>query len=108
MTDMLLVYVTCDTADQAKQIGRHLMKKKLCACVNIFPEMQPLFFWPPKSGTIDESHEVAMIVKTTETKYVSLAAEIEAIHPHDTPCIIAIPCKYVGKKYYSWLTSEME
>lgn len=108
MTDMLLVYIICDGVEQAKSIGKQLMGKKLCACVNIFPEMQPMFFWPPKSGVIDESKEVVLIAKTVEAKYKALEAEVIKIHSYDTPCIFAIPVKHVAKKYYDWLVGEME
>jgi periplasmic divalent cation tolerance protein len=108
MTDLLLVYVTCKDVAQAKAISLHLMNKKLCACTNIFPDMQPMFFWPPKSGTIDESKDVALIIKTLESKYAQVEAEIQKIHSFDTPCILAIPVAHVGKKYYDWLVGEME
>ncbi|MFC1624796.1 divalent-cation tolerance protein CutA [Patescibacteria group bacterium] len=108
MTDMLLVYITCESVEQAKEIGKKLMEKKLCACINIFPEMKPMFFWPPKSGTIDESDEVVLIAKTIESKYKELEEEIYKIHSYDTPCIIAIPVKHVGKKYYDWLVGELD
>lgn len=108
MTDMLLVYITCESVDQAKQIAKHLMGKKLCACVNIFPEMQPMFFWPPKSGKIDESKEVVLIAKTIEKNYQELEDEVHKIHTYDVPCVFAIPVKHVAKKYYEWLVGEME
>ncbi|MEK7164064.1 MAG: divalent cation tolerance protein CutA [Patescibacteria group bacterium] len=41
MTDMILVYVTCKSVEQAKKFGRHLLKKRLCGCVNIFPNVNP-------------------------------------------------------------------
>lgn len=105
---MLLCYITCDSVDQAKKIGKHLMEKKLCACVNIFPEMQPMFFWPPKSGKIDESKEVVLIAKTVESKYRSVEDEVHKIHTYEVPCVFAIPVKHVAKKYYEWLVGEME
>ena len=108
MTDMLLVYITCDSVAQAKQISKHLLLKKLCTCVNIFPEMQPMFFWPPKSGTIAEDKEVVLIAKTIETKYLELEAEVQKIHIYDNPCIFALPVKHVTQKYYDWLVGEME
>jgi len=108
MTNMLLVYITCESVDQAKQIGKHLMNKKLCACTNIFPEMQPMFFWPPKSGKIDESKEVVLIAKTIESKYQALEDEVHRIHSYEVPCVFAIPVKCVAKKYYNWLVGEME
>jgi periplasmic divalent cation tolerance protein len=107
-TDMILVYITCDSVTQAKQIGRHLMDKKLCACVNIFSDMQPMFFWPPKSGKIDESKEVVLIAKTVDSKYQTLEDEVHEIHTYDVPCVFAIPVKHVAKKYYDWLVGEME
>ncbi|MFC1625243.1 divalent-cation tolerance protein CutA [Patescibacteria group bacterium] len=108
MKDLLLVYVTCDSVKEAKRMGKHLMNKRLCACVNIFPEMQPMFFWPPKKNKIDESKEVVMIVKTIEDKYKKLESEISKIHTYDVPCIIAIPTKYVSQKYYDWLIGELD
>ena len=108
MTDMLLCYITCDSVEQAKKIAKHLMDKKLCACVNIFPEMQPMFFWPPKSGTIDESKEVVLIAKTIESKYKELESEVAKVHTYDVPCIFAIPVQHVAKSYYDWLIGEME
>lgn len=108
MTDMILVYITCESVKQAKEIGKHLMDKKLCACVNIFPQMQPMFFWPPKSGKIDESKEVVLIAKTVDKKYKAVEKEVHKIHSYDVPCVFAISVKYVAKKYYDWLVGEME
>lgn len=107
MTDLLLVYITCESVGQAKAIGKQLMDKRLCACVNIFPEMQPMFFWPPKVNTIDESKEVVLIAKTTENKYQELEDEVHKIHSYDIPCVIAIPTAHVSKKYYDWLIGEI-
>ena len=70
MTDMLIVYVTCENIGEAKKIGRHLLEKRLCACVNILGNANPMFLWPPKSGNIDESQEVVLLVKTLEKKYI--------------------------------------
>jgi len=108
MTKMLLIYITCESIKQAKEIARHLMKKRLCACVNIFPNMMPMFFWPPKSGKIDESKEVVLIVKSIEKNYQKIEDEIHKIHTYDTPCVLAIPVKHVAKKYFNWLRGEIK
>jgi periplasmic divalent cation tolerance protein len=105
---LLLVYITCESLEQAKSIGRQLLEKKFCACINIFPEMHSMFFWPPKSGVIDESKEVVLIAKTVEEKYESLEKEVIKIHTFDTPCVMAIPIAHVSKKYYDWLKGELE
>lgn len=107
-SDLLMVYITCDDVAQAKSIGRHLLKQRVAACINIFPEMQPMFWWPPKAGKIDESKEVVLIAKTIESKYKELEKEVIKVHSYDTPCIIAIPTYHVTKKYYDWIVEELE
>ncbi|HCS79383.1 TPA: divalent-cation tolerance protein CutA [Patescibacteria group bacterium] len=108
MTDMLIVYVTCENIGEAKKIGRHLLEKRLCACVNILGNANPMFLWPPKSGNIDESQEVVLLVKTLEKKYSEVEKEIIKMHSYDTPCIIALPVLHVAQKYYEWLKGEIE
>jgi len=70
--------------------------------------MIPMFFWPPKSGKIDETKEVVLIAKTTEDKYKELENEVHKIHTYDVPCVIAIPVAHVSKKYSDWLIGELK
>ncbi len=105
---MILIYVTCASKEEAEKIGKHLLNKRLTACVNVFPEpIQPFFFWPPKSGKIDNSKENVLIVKATLDKYDLIEQEISEIHSFDTPCIIAIPVVAVSDKYWNWLMGEL-
>ena len=107
MTDLLLCYITCESVAEAKKIGTHLLQNKLAGCINIFPHMNPMFLWPPKSGTIDESSEVVLIAKTIGSKFQQLEKEVTRIHSFDTPCIIAIPTAHVSKDYYDWIVGEL-
>ena len=84
------------------------MTRRLCACINIFPDMSPMFFWPPKSGRIDESKEVVMIAKTVTEKYAALEKTVEELHSYDVPCIIAIPTYAVVDSYKKWLIDELK
>lgn len=106
-TDIILCYITCDNVPQAKAIGKHLLDRRVAACINIFPNMQPLFFWPPRANKIDTSNEVVLIAKTIESKYAELEKEVIKVHSYDTPCIIAIPTTHVSTKYYDWLVNEL-
>ncbi len=108
MDELILVYTTWESMDQAREAGKHLLKKRICGCVNIYPEMEPMFWWPPKENKIDESKEIVMIIKTLKEKYEELEKEIYSIHTYDTPCIIAIPTYKVNKDYYEWIKSEMK
>ena len=43
MTDKIVVLCTCDSEDQATQIARHLVEKRLAACVNIVSNMRSVY-----------------------------------------------------------------
>jgi len=107
MNDLILIYTTWESVKEARKAGNHLLKKRLCGCVNIFPEVYPMFWWPPKKGKIDESKEVVMIIKTIKSKYEEVEKEIYKIHTFDTPCIIALPVYKVNKDYYMWIKDEI-
>jgi periplasmic divalent cation tolerance protein len=108
MTDLLLVYITCEDVVEAKKIGRHLLEQRVAGCINIFPNMEPMFWWPPKEGKINESSEVVLIAKTVEAKYEELEKEVLKVHSFDTACVIAIPVKHVSQGYYDWLVGEID
>ncbi len=108
MNDFLMVYTTWESIDQAKKAGKYLLEKRLCGCVNIIPNVNPMFWWPPKMNKIDESKEVVMIVKTLKNKYKELEKEIYKIHTYDIPCIIALPVYAVNKDYYDWIKGEID
>lgn len=104
---MILVYVTCESVKQAKQIGKAILKKRLATCVNIFPEMQPIFWWPPKENKLDESKEVVLIIKTIEKKFKEIEKEILQLHTYETPCIFSIKVDKVHKPFLDWIEGEI-
>jgi len=107
MSDLILIYITCSNTEEAKKIGKHLLDKRLCACINIFDGMNSFYFWPPRTGTIEEAHETILLVKTFSEKFESIEKEVSAIHSSDTPCLIAIPTVNVSKKYFEWIKGEV-
>ena len=107
MSDLILIYITCGSVEDARCIGRHLLEKRVCGCVNIFPEMQPMYWWPPKANTIEEQPEVVLIVKTLQKYFTKVEAEVRRLHPAETPCLIAMPVSNVNNDYYQWIKGEL-
>jgi periplasmic divalent cation tolerance protein len=105
---MILVYVTCKDEKEAQKIGEHLLTERLCACVNIFPDMNPLYFWPPKTGKIERGKESVLLIKTIDEKYEEIEKEIAKIHSFDVPCIFSLKVEKVNKKYEDWLKGEIK
>ena len=52
MTDKIVVLTTCDSEKLAKKMARHLVERRVAACVNILPKAQSIYRWKDK---IEES-----------------------------------------------------
>jgi len=59
--NLRLVYITTKDKQQAKSIGKTLVKEKLAACVNIVEGMESIYRW---EGEIVEDTETILIAKT--------------------------------------------
>ena len=48
MTDKIIVFVTCESKEQAEHIARTVVTEKLAACVNVLQGMQSCYTWDGK------------------------------------------------------------
>ena len=94
------VYVTVENFKQAEIISELAIKKKLCACANIFPEIHSMFEW---KGKINLEKETVLILKTTEDKFGSLEKLISENHTYETPCILKLDITNGNKKFLNWI-----
>ena len=97
------VTTTASRAD-ARRIGRALVDRRLAACVQIVGPIESVYRWQGKVAT---AREWLCLVKTTRPRYPQVAAAIEALHPYDTPEIIALPIAAGSRRYLDWLASSV-
>ena len=99
-SSVIIVLVTCPTHAAARTIARHLVTKRLAACVNIVPGLESLFYW---QGKLDSCRELLLIIKTTRTGFERLQRAILRLHPYDCPEIIALPVVAGHRPYLKWV-----
>jgi len=100
--EALILFSTCPT-DVATEIGRKLVQAKLAACVNIIPAIQSIYRW---QDAVEEAKESLLMIKTSQACYPALEAEIQNLHPYETPEIIVLPIAEGSKAYMQWLLSS--
>lgn len=88
MSNVVFLYVTAPNSETAARIARTLVEEKLAACVNIHGEMRSVYSW---EGKVEIGLETPLIVKTTKTAAGAARDRILALHPHDEPCVAALP-----------------
>jgi len=103
MEKVVFLYVTTSGIDEAEKIARALLERRLCACVNIYPQVKSLYWWEEK---IEDSQEAIMIVKTRESLVPEAERVIRENHSYTVPCIAKIPVKIVFKPFEEWLFKE--
>lgn len=102
MTDIVFLYVTAPNAETAARIARALVEEKLAACVNIHGEMRSIYEW---EGRVEIQLETPLFVKTTSAAANRARDRILELHPHDEPCVAAIPISREGSSpdFLDWI-----
>lgn len=103
--NLRLVYITTQSSEQAKEIGRKIIEQNLAACVNIIPGMTSFYRW---KGKIESDEEAILLVKTHTSKIKSLTEFVKKTHSYDCPCIISLTLAEGegNEEYLNWLISE--
>lgn len=104
MTDKIVVLTTCESAEQAERVARHLIEQRLAACVNILPGARSVYRWKDK---IEDAAEVVLIVKSRRDVFARLREAIGQLHSYEIPEVIALPVVDGSDAYLNWLDREM-
>ena len=99
-----LVMCSFPDIEKARQIGTHVIKKQLAACVNLIPEMESIYSW---KGKIEVGKEVLCLFKTTNYNYSRLEAEILDLHPYETPEVLLLDISDGSIDYLDWVFSSL-
>ena len=102
---VVFVYTTHPSVVEAERIGRELVERRLCACVNILPGMVSLYRW---QGAVERGEEAVMIIKTRAALCEPVRAAVRQLHSYTTPAILVLAIESVDPDYREWLLAETE
>lgn len=102
---VVFMYITTSSENEAKKIAETLLKERLCACINIYPPVNSMYWW---EGKIENSKEFIVLVKTRSSLIKNVEDVVTRLHSYTTPCIIAIPTEYVYQPFKNWVFEETQ
>ena len=105
MTETLVVTTTLENREDAENMARHLLQKRLIACAQLSSPVESFYWW---KNSIEQQQEFQLVMKSTQVLWDELRDEIEKMHPYDIPEIIATPVSAVSNKYNDWLNEELK
>ena len=98
-----LIYVTTPTIQEAKKLGKLLLKKRIVACVNLIDGMTAMYWWDDK---IQKDQECVLIAKTLKGHVAEVTQDIQNHHSADCPCVIELPIVSGNPQFLLWLENE--
>jgi len=97
------VTTTTATQEEARQIARSSVERRLAACAQVIGPVVSTYWW---QGAIETAGEWMCLLKTPASEYESLARHILAEHSYDTPEITATPISQGNPDYLAWIERE--
>ena len=100
MTDVLLAFTTCPKPESAELIANTLVIEGLAACITQLPGVFSTYIW---QGQLQNEREIQLVIKTTQSRWATLVARVQALHPYEVPELIAIPVCAGSQSYLDWV-----
>src|SRR5712691_980043 len=105
MTDKKLVLTTAGSQQEAQQIARTLIDRRLAACVNIIPQIQSIYRW---QGKVEDAQEWLLLIKTTNQAFERVRDAIRELHSYELPECISISVKDGSAAYLNWISESVD
>jgi periplasmic divalent cation tolerance protein len=104
MTDKRIVLTTAASEEEAQKIARHLVERRLAACVNIVPQIMSIYRW---QGDVEEAREWLLIVKTTAAAFVQVRQAIAELHSYEVPECVCLNIEDGSPAYLEWISESV-
>ena len=95
-----IIFSAFPDVQTAEKAAHDLLEKRLIACASIIDPVRSLYRW---KGTIEESAEVLLKIKTSEAVLAEAIGKIEMIHPYEVPEITAVEIGQGNHSYLKWI-----
>jgi periplasmic divalent cation tolerance protein len=98
----VIIMSTFPDEKSCMSVAEGLIKKKLCACVNM-TKVRSLYTWNNK---FEDQEEYLALFKSTASTSKELKSNIERAHPYEIPEIVELKMNKVSRGYMSWLAES--
>jgi len=99
-----IVLTTFANAEDAAKAVRTLVDEQIIACGTILPGARSIYRW---KDAIEDTEESVVLLKTSAERFPALEERLRAIHPYETPEIIALDPTAVSKDYADWVLGSV-
>jgi periplasmic divalent cation tolerance protein len=100
MLEVIAVYTTVATEEEAQRIAHEAVHRKLAACVQM-ESIRSVYEW---QGKVHSDPEFRLLFKTTRAVFEPLRDLICSLHSYQLPAIFAVPVVAGLPDYIHWVS----
>ena len=105
MREIVIALSTVPSGFDAPALARDLVELGVAACVTIVPAVQSFYLW---QGTVNESPEQQLLIKTTRDRVAALWTALKARHAYDVPEFVVVPVLEGNPDYLRWVEDAVD
>ena len=102
-SDAIVVLTTVSSDDEAVQLVRALLDRRLIACGTLLPGARSLYRW---QGKVADERETLILLKTRSARLEALQHSCEELHRYKVPELLALSGDTGLEKYLAWINGE--
>src|SRR6185503_12174586 len=102
-TDAVVVLTTVANEDEAVQLVRTLLDRRLVACATLLPGARSIYRW---QGKIADEREHVLLLKTRSARIGALRTAFEELHPYKVPELLVLAVDSGLDRYLEWINAE--
>ncbi|MGE4382114.1 MAG: divalent-cation tolerance protein CutA [Arcobacter sp.] len=95
----IIVQTTCSSKEEAKNIAKVLIEKKLAACVQL-SEIESFYNWKEEFCC---DNETLLNIKTRKDNFEKIKSKILELHSYDLPEIIQLDIANASEEYLKFI-----
>lgn len=96
---VIVVQTTCDKKEEAENIAKVLLEKRLAACIQI-TKTDSFYTWEEE---FCNDKEYLLNIKTKKKNFKKIESKIKELHSYDLPEIISIKIEKCSKEYKKFI-----
>ena len=105
MTEMLIVFTSFGSEEEAARVVRTLVEERLIACGNLVPGARSIYRW---KGSVQDERETVAMLKTRKQDWPALMSRLHELHSYETPECVAVRIASGAPRYMAWLDESLE
>ena len=105
MSGHVVILTTAGTEQEASDLARELVNRRLAACVNVIPQVRSIFRW---QNEVHDDREWLLLIKTRRDRYEAVRAAIRELHSYDLPETVLLDIDRGDEAYLRWIDDSLD